>query len=71
MINRETAVEEIVKILENFTRDVQFDILDGLLDNYSDEIRANVDKTLSEMGISFEDLLNGVVSDEDAIEVKQ
>lgn len=71
MMNKETAIVEINKILENFNRTEQFEIIDGMLDNYQDEIRANVDKTLSEMGISFEDLLNGVVSDEDVIEVKQ
>lgn len=70
-MNKETAIVEINKILENFNRTEQFEIIDGMLDNYQDEIRANVDKTLSEMGISFEDLLNGVVSDEDVIEVKQ
>lgn len=67
MINRETAVEEIVKILENFNRTEQFEIIDGMLDSYQDEIKANVDKTLAEMGISFEDFL----SDEGVIELKQ
>ena len=48
-MNKETAIVEINKILENFNRTEQFEIIDGMLDNYQDEIRANVDKTLSEM----------------------